>query len=107
MPSDNAPFVHVVLFGLPEDANPADADELIADIDTLLRPLETVRHIERGKRADTAVRPIVLTDYDVGLLVMLEDKAGLDAYLTHPDHVKFATKWAARSTIRVMDFEAK
>ena len=106
MPIDNAPFVHVVLFGLPEDADPSEADALIADIDKLLRPLPTVRHLERGKRADTAVRPIVLTDYDVGLLVMLEDKAGLDAYLTHPDHVVFATKWAAQSTIRVMDFSA-
>ncbi len=106
MPDSHAPFVHVVLFGLPEDADPAQADELIADVDALLRHLPTVRRLERGKRADTAVRPIVLTDYDVGLLVMLEDKAGLDAYLTHPDHVKFATKWAARSTIRVMDFSA-
>jgi len=106
MPIDNAPFVHVVLFGLHEGADPSEADELISDVDSLLRPLPTVRHLERGKRADTAVRPIVMTDYDVGLLVMVEDKPGLDAYLSHPDHVAFATKWAARSNIRVMDFSA-
>ena len=106
MPNTTAPFVHVVLFEIHEAADPEDTDALITDIDTLLRPLPTVRHLERGKRADTAVRPIVLTDYDVGLLVLLDDKAGLDAYLTHPDHVTFATKWAARSRIRVMDFSA-
>jgi len=106
MPSSDAPFVHVVLFGLPEDAAANAADELITDIDALLRDLPTIRHIERGKRADTATRPVVMTDYDVGLLVTFEDKAGLDAYAIHPDHVTFVTKWGPQATIRVMDFAA-
>jgi hypothetical protein len=99
-----ASFVHVVLFTLPEDAKPGECDQIIEDIDSTLRTLPTVRHLERGVPADTATRPIVMTDYDVGLLVVFDDKAGLVEYLQHPDHVAFAQKWDTRCRLRVFDF---
>lgn len=99
-----APLIHVVLFTLPEDAEPNEADALIDDIDAILRPLPTVQYLERGGPADTAERPIVLTDYDVGLLVLFDNLQDLNAYLKHPDHVAFASKWDTRCRIRAIDF---
>lgn len=100
-----APLIHVVLFTLPEDAEPDEVDALIDDIDGTLRALPTVKYLERGMPSNTAQRPIVMSDYDVGLLVMFEDLDALNAYLKHPDHVAFATKWDTRCRIRVLDFE--
>ena len=100
----NAPLVHVVLFTLPDDASPGEADALIDDIDATLRALPTVRYLERGTPADTAQRPIVMTDYDVGLLVLFANVDDLNTYLRDPDHVAFAKKWDSRCRIRVVDF---
>jgi hypothetical protein len=100
-----ASLVHVVLFTLPEDAEPDEADALIDDIDATLGGLPTVKLLERGMPSDTAERPIVMTDYDVGLLVMFDGVEELNAYLRHPDHVAFARKWDTRCRMRVVDFQ--
>ena len=105
----DAPFVHVVLFSLPEDAGQHEATEILNEIDTLLRPLPTVHGLWAGSPADTKApdRPMIDDDYDIGLLVLFENKQGLDDYLEHPDHVVFAKKWDSRCTVRVLDFLQK
>lgn len=100
-----ASLIHVVLFTLPEGADPGETDTLIDDIDVMLSMLPTVKYLERGTPASTAERPIVMTDYDVGLLVMFTNVAELNEYLNHPDHIAFARKWDVRCRIRVIDFE--
>jgi hypothetical protein len=101
-----APFVHVVLFKLPPNA-PADARSVMEEeIATKLAPLPTVEAIWWGTPADTAApdRPMVDARYEVGLMVLFKDKPALDAYLEHPDHVRFAQKWDTLCTLRVFDF---
>lgn len=102
-----APFVHVVLFKLPPDAPQGKRAEMTEEIATVLTPLPTVEALWWGTPADTAApdRPMVDTDYDVGLMVVFKSKAALDAYLQHPDHVRFAEKWDSYCTLRVFDFE--
>lgn len=101
-----APFVHIVLFTLPDKPDAPTAADILADIDIVLRPLPTVRGIWAGGPADTKLpsRPMVDDDYDVGLLVLFDDKAGLDTYLADPQHTEFAKKWDSICTLRVFDF---
>jgi len=103
-----APFVHVVLFKLPEDAPVDEArDELEHEIATLLEHVPGVESLWYGPPADTRTskRGMVDADYDVGLLVLFRDREALDAYLKHPDHETFAEKWDDYCTVRVFDFE--
>jgi hypothetical protein len=100
----NAPFVHVVLFSLPEGTPP---EELIADIDARLSRLPGVLVLRRGVPADTWTpeRSAVDRDYDVGLLTLFQSKDDLDAYLAHPEHAAFAAAWDSVCGVRVFDFE--
>jgi hypothetical protein len=102
----DAPFVHVVLFTLPEQAQPGDRDRLLLDIQDRLAPLPTVKGLWCGCPADTKTpeRFIVDTEYDVGLLVLFENRADLEAYLAHPVHATFAAYWDSYCTLRVFDF---
>jgi len=104
-----SPLVHVVLFTLPSTAAPEDRASLLSDIESKLRPLPTVKGLWAGGPADTKTpdRPVVDQDYDVGLLVLFENKAALESYLDHPEHEAFASKWDTYCTVRVFDFNAK
>ena len=99
----SAPFVHVVFFKTAS-GTPDAAAELVRDIETMLADLPTVKGIWMGKPAPTNTRPIVDANYDVGLLLLFADQKGLQEYLDHPTHAKFATKHDTRCTVRVFDF---
>ncbi len=96
----------MVLFTLPADATESEADQLLSEINTILRPLPTVRGLWAGTPADTRApdRPMIDDEYDVGLLALFDDKAGLDAYLSDEAHAIFAAKWDTRCRVRVFDF---
>jgi primosomal protein N' len=100
----SAPFVHVVLFKVKAEDRDAAAAEIQKDIDRILAPLPTVKGLWRGRPAPTNTRPIVDTNYDVGLLVLFEDQKGLQDYLDHPKHVEFAQKHDTTCEVRVFDF---
>ena len=99
------PFVHVVLFKLPEGSS-AEA-ELRTDIDRQLRSLPGVESLVLGSPADTKRpdRPMVDTDYDVGLLITFKSQDALEEYLAHPQHIEFAKKWDGLCELRVFDFQ--
>jgi hypothetical protein len=88
----SAPYVHVVIFHLKKDAPPGEADALIADARELLRPIPSVRELRTGPPAVKAKPDRARSDYQVGLLVLFDNQAGLDLYLTHPNHLKFVEK---------------
>lgn len=102
--SESAPFVHVVLFKTRSESPDSAAAALMDDIREKLAPLPTVRGLWIGRPAPTNVRPIVDANYDVGLLILFDDQEGLQEYLDHPVHVKFAEKHDTTCDVRVFDF---
>ncbi len=96
---------HVVLFNLVPGMT---ADQIAAfeeDARALAR-IETVRHFHFGKLAGTEKRPVIQTDWDYMLTVLLDDLAGHDAYQVHPLHLAFATQQRQFfAKVRIFDAE--
>lgn len=92
--------VHPVYISL---ADPADAEELIADCDARLGDLPMVSAYACGRPLDTG-RPEVAADYDVALVVAFDSVEDYRAYLAHEDHVWLVRKWKPRSSaMRIHD----
>jgi hypothetical protein len=98
-------FVHVVLFWLREDAPAHAAQQIIDDCRGLLAQIPQARHVWAGSPAMTP-RPVVDNSYHVGLCVVVDDRAGHDAYQMHPLHQQFIARnkdlW---TRVQVYDFE--
>lgn len=68
------------------------SDEQIAAFEKDLRSLgqiEGVRQFYVGKVAGTTKRPVIQTDWDYMLTVIVDDLAAHDVYQDHPIHHKF------------------
>ena len=65
-----------------------DRRQLVSDCLEFLGKVPTVKQIWAGPPAQTP-RPVVDNSYDVGLTVIMADKAGHDAYQEHPLHLDF------------------
>ena len=101
-----APFVHAVIFHVNKDAPPGEVEALIADAHTLLRPIPSVRDLRVGRPAEPKT-DIAKTDFQVGLLVLFEDRQGLKTYLDHPLHLKYVEKhlkYLDKDKLAVYDF---
>jgi hypothetical protein len=81
-------FVHTVFFWMNSGVTDADRRQLINDCLELLGKVPTVKQIWAGPPAQTP-REVVDNSYDVGLTVILQDKAGHDVYQEHPLHLDF------------------
>lgn len=81
-------FVHVVLFWLNEDASDAAKRQLASDCEAYLAKIPGVRQLWAGRAAMTP-REVVDNSYDVGLCVVLDDRAGHDVYQEHALHKQF------------------
>ncbi len=100
-------YIHVVCFtlkpGTPDDRLRAQ----IADADALLAGIPTVRMVRSGPRDQTMQRPVSVTDFDIGLVVVFDDKAGYEVYADHPLHLEYVQRhrdgW---SRVAVIDFQA-
>lgn len=101
----DARLVHVVLFNLKPGSPSGMQQEMREHAECLLAGLPTVRGLWLGPPADTKApdRPMVKDDYDLGLVVLFDDVKGLNDYLDHPDHVKFAQRHDPRCDLRVFD----
>jgi hypothetical protein len=87
-----APFVHTVIFHLKKDAPDGEAQALIADAHELLGKIPSVRGLRIGRPAETGTPDLAKKDFQVGLLVLFDDYAGLKTYLDHPLHLKYVDK---------------
>jgi hypothetical protein len=85
-------YVHVVIFTLKKDAPASAVDEVIADCHKLLAKISSVRSVKAGRPAKDVAEKVVKTDYDVGLLVLVDDFEGIKSYLKDPLHVEFVKK---------------
>jgi hypothetical protein len=100
-------YVHVVLFTLKKDAPAGAIDEVIADCHKMLGKIEAVRSVKAGRPSKDVAEKVVKTDYDVGLLVLVDDSKGIKAYLEDPLHVAFVKKHGKHfdmKKLRVFDF---
>jgi hypothetical protein len=96
-------FVHTVIFHLKKDA---PVEKIIEGCHTL-EAIPTVRALKAGRPAvaDDATPKVAAQDYDVGLVVLFDDAAGLKTYLTHETHLKFVKDFGQYfEKVQVYDF---
>ena len=75
---------HVVLCYLKNKGNEADRQKILAATRSL-REIRGVYDIEVGYVLPSE-RPVVVSDYDVGIIVFFRDQDAMKAYLTDPRH---------------------
>jgi hypothetical protein len=98
-------YVHVVIFKLKADAPKSAVDAVIADCHKMLAKIKAVRAVKAGKPDKSG--KLSKKDYDVGLLVLVDDAAGLKSYLEDPLHVQFVKKHGKHfdmEKLRIFDF---
>jgi hypothetical protein len=101
-------LAHVVLLRPRPGLTAADAEALVGAIERAAREIPVVRRFEVGRQ--TASPPAYLAgpppDFPFAALVWLDDRAALDAYLSHPAHQALgATFNAALAAALIFDFE--
>jgi hypothetical protein len=99
-------LVHTVIFHLKKDAPDKEAENLIADARKMLRRIPTVRHLWVGKPGDKGAGRFNKR-FDVGLVVLFSNAAGLKTYIDskeHKDFVKKHEKYLDRDKLSVFDF---
>jgi hypothetical protein len=100
-------LVHAVIFTLKKDVPAEKVDEVIADCHNVLGKIKSVRKVMAGRPTKEKAEPVTQTGYDVGMIILVDDFAGLKAYLEDPIHVDFVKKWGASFDIeklKVYDF---
>jgi hypothetical protein len=103
----NAPYAHVVIFRMKEDAPKDAVEKAITDCRELLAKIPSVRSVRAGRPAAKGTPDVPKMQYDFALLVLVEDADGLEAYLKHPLHLKYVEKhgpYFDREKLQVFDF---
>jgi hypothetical protein len=91
---------HPVFFTLHD---PADRAALIADCDELLPVIPGVTAYACGVHFETG-RPVVDSNYDVGLYIAFDSSESYASYVVHPNHVLLIERWMPRvKSLRVYD----
>lgn len=103
-----ANYNHVVIFYLKKDAPKSQADAMVADAHELLSKIPTVRSLKIGPPAEKATPKFAVNDYQLALVITVDDFDGLKAYLDHPQHTKYVDKHEKHlDKVLVYDFIAK
>jgi hypothetical protein len=100
-------YVHVVIFTLKKDAPAGAVEDVIQDCHDMLGKIRSVRSVKAGRPSKDVAEKVVKTDFDVGLLVLVDDFAGIKAYLEDPLHVAFVKKYGKHfdmKKLQVFDF---
>ncbi|NLX14839.1 MAG: Dabb family protein [Phycisphaerales bacterium] len=101
-------YVHAVFFSFKEGTPPAEMEALASDSIEQLSKIPSVRKIASGPRDAQALREVNVADFDIGLVVYFDDKAGYDLYENHPIHEQYVQKYRSSwAQVRVFDFIAK
>lgn len=96
-------LVHTVLFNLTPGMSTEEISKFERDLATLAT-IEVAKGAYIGKVADTGKRPVVQTDWDYKLTVMLENVSDHDIYQDHPIHHAFvANQKQFFGQVRVFD----
>lgn len=101
----DAPYRHVVFFKFKDSATPEQVQGIEKAFAEFAKKMDTVKGFEWG----TNVSPEGLNDgFTHCFFVTFADKAGLEAYLPHPEHTKFVEKLKPiLDKVCVVDYVAK
>ncbi|HWG44541.1 MAG TPA: Dabb family protein [Gemmataceae bacterium] len=91
-PNIRAPFAHVCVFRMKPDAPKDAVAKAIADCRNLLSGIPSVRSVHAGRPAKQGTPDVPKMEYDFALIVLVDDAAGLKAYLEHPKHLEYVEK---------------
>lgn len=86
----NAPYVHDVALKLKKDSPTEEVQSVLADLPALSK-IATVRGIWFGVPAAIA-SPDAVSNYDVGVTVLFDNAAGMQAYYADDIHKAFVLK---------------
>ena len=94
-------LTHIVVWKYRADTSPATRAEHLARLRSLSTVVSGIESFSVG--FDTLHLPRC---YDTGLVAIFRDRAALDAYAVHPDHLKVAELGRGISeTVASVDFE--
>src|SRR4051812_12369287 len=96
-------FSHVVIFWT-DPKNPNAADELIAGMEKLLRPIPGASHMHFGKMV-TSARPVVDQSYQVALNLVFSNKKAQDDYQVNPLHLEFVNGVLKKTCQRLVVYD--
>jgi hypothetical protein len=95
-------LTHIVIWRYRADIEKEVREEHIHMLKKLKSVIKDIQSLSVG--SDTVRLP---RSYDTGLVVTFRDRAGLDAYTVHPEHVKVAAfSLSISEHIASVDFEA-
>jgi hypothetical protein len=100
-------YVHVVLFTMKKGSPASAVEEVVRDCHQLLGKIAAVRSVKAGRPAEKATPKVAKKNYDVALLVLVDDARGLQAYLDDPKHLEFVKKHGKHfdmEKLQVFDF---
>ena len=100
--------VHVVLFRPKPEVTESDRGKMFAALHAAATRIPTVRRFHVGSRVThgAAYEPMMAADFPFAAIVEFEDLAGLQSYLTHPDHVKLGELfYQLQAAALVYDYE--
>lgn len=99
-PARPARINHMAFFKMKSQA---DAKEIVADCDRLLRPIPGIRSYFAGPRLESG-RANVDTSFDVGFYVGFDTLEAYDRYVKDPRHQEALSKWKPRwESARIVD----
>jgi hypothetical protein len=99
--------IHAVIFTMKEGTPDKMVDEVIADCHKMLAKIKSVRSLKAGRPTKERAEKVTATGYHVGMVILVDDFAGLKAYLDDPIHKEFVEKWIKHfdiSKLKVYDF---
>jgi hypothetical protein len=86
-------LAHHVFFWLKNPNSQEDKQKLISGLKSLSK-IKTVRSLHIGVPADTTVRPVIDSSYQVAELMFFDNIEAQNAYQTDPLHKKFVEEYS-------------
>ncbi|MEZ5543025.1 MAG: Dabb family protein [Pseudomonadota bacterium] len=94
---------HVVIIWLNDTGNTAHRARVL-EASRVLAGIPGVTAVRGGTVAASA-RPSVDDSFDVGLVISLTDRAALDAYLVHPQHLQLVNETLRPLVRRILVYD--
>ena len=95
-----APILHMVFIRLRD---PLDTAAASRDCLETAERIPSITSAFAGLHLDTG-RESIVRDYDVCFTLGFADRAGLEAYVVHPEHVALVERWGSRiEWLRIYD----